>query len=179
MRWYWRETWLLKLIQINLFCNETLIITFISLWVRKAKCFQATPPWTGYERNTQASLQTQHTNVHTRKANTGIRLIYMGVSAVSKATNTHFEIRFLHRLPGKMHSFFFKKNNTSDSTGSMDASVYLKKLWFSTQTFHSLLAARWFSSLNPTVLSNCSVYQAQYQWEKKRFLNSKKGTLIK
>lgn len=109
MRWYWRETWLLKLIQINLFCNETLIITFISLWVRKAKCFQATPPWTGYERNTQASLQTQHTNVHTRKANTGIRLIYMGVSAVSKATNTHFEVRFLHRLPGKMHSFFSRK----------------------------------------------------------------------
>lgn len=37
------------------------------------------------------------------------------------------------------------------------AHFYLKKLWFSTQTFHSLLADRWFCSLNPTVLSNCSV----------------------
>lgn len=51
----------------------------------------------------------KHTNVQTRKANTGIRLIYMGVSAVSKATNTHFEIRFLYTLPGKMHSFFSSK----------------------------------------------------------------------
>lgn len=33
---------------------------------------------------------------------------------------------------------------------------YLKKVWCSTQTFHSLLAARWFGSLKPIVLSNCS-----------------------
>lgn len=33
---------------------------------------------------------------------------------------------------------------------------YLKNVWCSTHTFHSLLAARWFGSLNPIVLSNCS-----------------------
>lgn len=43
---------------------------------------------------------------------------------------------------------------------------YLKKLWFSTQTFHSLLADRWFWSLNPTVLSNCSVYKGNIETTK-------------
>lgn len=33
---------------------------------------------------------------------------------------------------------------------------YLKKVWCSTQTFQSLLAARWSGSLKPIVLSNCS-----------------------
>lgn len=38
---------------------------------------------------------------------------------------------------------------------------YLKKVWCSMQTFHSLLAALWLGSLNPIVLSNCSYWRGE------------------
>lgn len=39
----------------------------------------------------------------------------------------------------------------------------LKKAWCSTQTFHSLLAALWFSSLKPMVDSNCSNWRQRHR----------------
>lgn len=36
-----------------------------------------------------------------------------------------------------------------------------KKVWCSMQTFHSFLAALWFGSLKPIVLSNCSYWRRE------------------
>lgn len=38
-------------------------------------------------------------------------------------------------------------------------SAHRKNVWCSMQTFHSLLADRWFGSLKPMVLSNCSYWR--------------------
>lgn len=39
--------------------------------------------------------------------------------------------------------------------------AHRKNVWCSMQTFHSLLADRWFGSLKPIVLSNCSYYKTK------------------
>lgn len=62
----------------------------------------------------------------------------------------------------KLWSCISRINLSSRMLVPLDETVvsrYLKKVWCSTQTFHTFLAARWLGSLKPTVLSNCSVWK--------------------
>lgn len=50
-------------------------------------------------------------------------------------------------------------NRTLSTINLIDS--YLKKVWCSMHTFHSLLAALWLESLKPIVLSNCSYWKGE------------------